>query len=104
MSYGLARPTYGHNAHPHGGRAGEPGLAGIRPRAAFHPRRESDEGGGARVHGSLQAGDDGQVDLEMFEDLLIAAINQAVGKSKEMMNEEMDSATGGLAGGFPGLF
>ena len=52
----------------------------------------------------LQAGDDGQVDLEMFEDLLIAAINQAVGKSKELMNEEMDSATGGLAGGFPGMF
>ena len=32
----------------------------------------------------LQAGDDGQVDLEMFEDMLIAAINQAVGKSKAM--------------------
>ena len=54
--------------------------------------------------GVLQIGDDGQVDMEMFEDLLIAAINQAVGKSKDMMNEEMDNATGGLAGGFPGLF
>lgn len=53
---------------------------------------------------ALQTDADGQVDLEMFEDLLIAAVNQAVGKSKEMMNEEMDSATGGLAGGFPGLF
>lgn len=54
--------------------------------------------------GVLQSGDDGQVDMEMFEDLLIAAINQAVGKSKDMMNEEMDNATGGLSGGFPGLF
>ncbi len=54
--------------------------------------------------GVLQSGDDGQVDMEMFEDLLIAAINQAVGKSKDMMNEEMDNATGGLAGGLPGLF
>ena len=54
--------------------------------------------------GVLQSGDDGQVDVEMFEDLLIAAINQAVGKSKDMMNEEMDNATGGLSGGFPGLF
>ena len=54
--------------------------------------------------GVLQIGDDGQVDMEMFEDLLIAAINQAVGKSKDMMNEEMDNATGGLSGGFPGLF
>ncbi len=40
----------------------------------------------------------------MFEDLLIAAINQAVGKSKDMMNEEMNSATGGLSAGLPGLF
>ena len=54
--------------------------------------------------GVLQSVDDRQVDMEMFEDLLIAAINQAVGKSKDMMNEEMDNATGGLAGGFPGLF
>ena len=54
--------------------------------------------------GVLQSGDDGQVDMEMFEDLLIAAINQAVGKSMDMMNEEMDNATGGLSGGFPGLF
>jgi DNA-binding YbaB/EbfC family protein len=53
---------------------------------------------------ALQIGDDGQADLEMFEDLLIAAINQAVGKSKDMMNEEMNTATGGLSAGLPGLF
>lgn len=53
---------------------------------------------------ALQVSDDGQVDLEMFEDLLIAAINQAVSKSKDMMNEEMNNATGGLSAGLPGLF
>jgi DNA-binding YbaB/EbfC family protein len=53
---------------------------------------------------ALQIGDDGQADLEMFEDLLIAAINQAVGKSKDMMNKEMNTATGGLSAGLPGLF
>lgn len=54
--------------------------------------------------GLLEPDEDGKVDMEMFEDLLIAAVNQAVGKSKDLMNEEMDGATGGLAGGFPGLF
>ena len=40
---------------------------------------------------------DGNVDLEMLEDLIIAAINQGIEKSKALMNEEMDNASGGMA-------
>jgi len=41
-------------------------------------------------------------DVEMLQDLLIAAVNEAVRKSHEMMTEEMKKITGGLA--IPGLF
>jgi DNA-binding protein YbaB len=40
----------------------------------------------------------------MLEDLIIAAVNQGLEKSKKLMNDEMNKATGGLASGLPGLF
>ena len=47
---------------------------------------------------------EGEVDVELLEDLISAAVNKGLTKSKALMNEEMDQATGGLTGGFPGLF
>jgi nucleoid-associated protein EbfC len=41
-------------------------------------------------------------DVEMLQDLIIAAINEAVNKAEQMMNEEMAKLTGGL--NMPGLF
>ena len=41
-------------------------------------------------------------DVEMLEDLIIAAVNQAMMKAEEMAEEEMNKITGGL-GGMPGL-
>jgi DNA-binding YbaB/EbfC family protein len=42
-------------------------------------------------------------DVEMLEDLVLAAIRQAMEKAREMAQAEMAKATGGL-GGLPGLF
>jgi DNA-binding YbaB/EbfC family protein len=41
-------------------------------------------------------------DIEMLQDLIAAAVNEAIRKSQEMMTEEMKKITGGLA--IPGLF
>jgi len=41
-------------------------------------------------------------DIEMLQDLITAAVNEAIRKSHEMMQEEMKKITGGLA--IPGLF
>ena len=41
-------------------------------------------------------------DVEMLQDLIMAAVNEAVRKSQEMMQEEMKKITGGLS--IPGLF
>lgn len=41
-------------------------------------------------------------DIEMLQDLIVAAINEALKKSQEMMKEEMGRLTGGLR--IPGLF
>ncbi|MGH7165221.1 MAG: YbaB/EbfC family nucleoid-associated protein [Nitrospiraceae bacterium] len=41
-------------------------------------------------------------DTEMLQDLIVAAANDALRKSREMMTEEMKSLTGGLQ--IPGLF
>jgi DNA-binding YbaB/EbfC family protein len=40
-------------------------------------------------------------DVEMLQDLVVAAINEAVKKSQDMMQEEMGKITGGL--NIPGL-
>lgn len=42
-------------------------------------------------------------DVEMLQDLILAAVNEALRKADEMVNNEMGKLTGGL-GGFPGLF
>jgi DNA-binding YbaB/EbfC family protein len=50
-------------------------------------------------------------DREMLEDLIIAAVNQAISQAQEKANEEMQKVTGGLMGGlnlpgglkFPGM-
>ncbi len=41
-------------------------------------------------------------DIEMLQDLIVAAMNEAIRKSQEMMAEEMKKVTGGLS--IPGLF
>ena len=38
-------------------------------------------------------------DKEMLEDLVIAAVNQAISNAQEKANEEMQKVTGGLMGG-----
>ena len=41
-------------------------------------------------------------DVEMLEDLVTAAANQALDKSREMAQEEMQKIAGGMLGGLPG--
>lgn len=40
-------------------------------------------------------------DVEMLQDLVVAAVNEAIKKSQSMMNDEMGKLTSGL--GIPGL-
>jgi len=40
-------------------------------------------------------------DLDMLQDLIVAAVNEALKKAQEMMNEEMGKVTGGFS--LPGL-
>ena len=40
-------------------------------------------------------------DVEMLEDLIMAACNEALKKMEEMTQSEMAKITGGLGGGFP---
>ncbi len=42
-------------------------------------------------------------DVEMLQDLIVAAVNEAIRKADDMVNSEMNKITGGL-GGIPGLF
>ena len=42
-------------------------------------------------------------DVEMLEDLVLAAVNEARNKAQELMKERMSGLTGGM-GGLPGLF
>ncbi len=74
---------------------------------------EATAGGGmvtAIVNGGMELVDvkiDPQVidpeDPEMLEDLIIAAVNEAMAKANEMAQREMGKLTGGLGGGIPGL-
>jgi len=41
-------------------------------------------------------------DMEMLEDLIAAAVNQALEKSKNMAQEEMGKIAGGMLGNLPG--
>jgi DNA-binding YbaB/EbfC family protein len=42
-------------------------------------------------------------DIEMLQDLVLAAVNEALRKAEEMASSEMSKITGGL-GGLPGMF
>jgi len=42
-------------------------------------------------------------DVEMLQDLILAAVNEALRKADEMVTTEISKVTGGL-GGIPGLF
>ncbi len=44
----------------------------------------------------------GSDDMEMLQDLIVAAVNEALKKSRELMSEEMGKVTSGL--GIPGMF
>jgi DNA-binding YbaB/EbfC family protein len=41
-------------------------------------------------------------DVEMLQDLIFAAVNEALNKSREMVKEDMSALTGGMS--IPGLF
>lgn len=41
-------------------------------------------------------------DVEMLQDLVMAAVNEAIKKSQEMIQEEMSKVTGGM--NIPGMF
>lgn len=41
-------------------------------------------------------------DVEMLQDLILAAVNEAIARSKEMVRTEMTKLTGGIT--IPGLF
>jgi len=44
-------------------------------------------------------------DAEMLQDLILAAVNDALNRAKEMMNEEMGNLTKGMnIPGLPGMF
>ncbi len=43
-------------------------------------------------------------DVDMLQDLVIAAVNEGLRRSKQMMAEEMSSLTSGLGMNIPGLF
>ena len=43
-------------------------------------------------------------DVEMLQDLVAAAVNEALKKSREMMAEEMKALTGGMGLNIPGMF
>jgi len=44
-----------------------------------------------------------QDDIEMLQDLVIAAVNDAIKKAQEMVTSEMSKVTGGLGLNIPGL-
>jgi DNA-binding YbaB/EbfC family protein len=43
-------------------------------------------------------------DAQMLEDLVLAAVNEALRKAREMMAGEMSKIAGGLGGKIPGMF
>ncbi len=44
-------------------------------------------------------------DVEMLSDLIVAAVNEAMKRASDAMNQKMEQARGGLAGlSIPGLF
>jgi len=54
------------------------------------------------IHVALELVDPG--DKETMQDLIVLAVNDAMGKARKVKEEEMEKITGGLAGKIPGLF
>lgn len=77
-----------------------------------HKEVEASAGGGmvtARVNGKqklLKLNIEPEVvdaeDVEMLQDLIVAAVNEAIKKSQDMIQDEMGKLTGGM--NIPGLF
>jgi hypothetical protein len=55
-----------------------------------------------QIHIDQQAVD--PTDLELLEDLIVAAVNQALAKSQELAKAEMSKATGGMLSNLSGNF
>ena len=53
------------------------------------------------VEDKMAAGKDVILEIEMLEDLIMAATNEALRKMEELTQSEMAKITGGLGGGFP---
>lgn len=43
-------------------------------------------------------------DIEMLQDLIVAAVNEGIRKSQEMVQEKMSKVTGGMGMNIPGMF
>lgn len=43
-------------------------------------------------------------DVEMLQDLIVAAVNEGIKKSQEMVKDKMASITGGMGFNLPGMF
>jgi hypothetical protein len=43
-------------------------------------------------------------DVEMLQDLIVAAVNEGIKKSQEMVKDKMASITGGMGLNLPGMF
>lgn len=43
-------------------------------------------------------------DVEMLQDLIVAAVNEGIKKSQEMVKDKMASITGGMGLNIPGMF
>lgn len=54
----------------------------------------------------FEPGKDGSIDASIIEDLILAAVKKGVDKSRALMREEMEKATGdaGMGGLLSGLF
>lgn len=43
-------------------------------------------------------------DVEMLQDLIVAAVNEGIKKSQELVKEKMSAITGGMGLNLPGMF
>jgi DNA-binding YbaB/EbfC family protein len=43
-------------------------------------------------------------DVEMLQDLIVAAVNEGIKKAQSLLSERMSKLTGGLGINFPGMF
>ncbi len=94
---------------PGGGMPGN--MANLMKQAQKMQRQMEEQAKEATVSGSrqlLKLHLDEEVvdpeDVEMLEDLIVAAVNEALGKVDEASASAMSKFTGGMGGQMPGLF